>query len=368
METAPLNKTNPLTQKHKKTTYERWQTRRRITFGIVVGVLILAVAIRAYMPIWITDYVNKTLDNIPGYSGSISDVDLALLRGAYVIKDLKLDKDGGDIPVPFLAAKSIDLSLQWSALFRGEVVGDVTIYKPVINFAVGSGGSVQTGTSTDWTVPIKELMPLDINWIEIRDGTIAYQNFAEKEKVDLSIYNLDAKATNLRNIEDKNAALPSTVTARGNSVGKGKLALDGRMNILKPVPDMDVKGKIESINLPSLNDYARSFAAIDFETGTLNVYTDLMVKDGNVTGFVKPLATDISLIDLSKDSNPIGVVWESLVSVVMEVFENQSKDQFATQIPLKGNIKSPNTSFWATLGGVFRNAFVKAYSENFDKE
>lgn len=360
---------NPFPAAPTSTKVRHRHTIRKVLFGFFVLLLVALVAVRAYLPIYITDYVNKTLDNIPGYSGSISDVDLALYRGAYVIKDLKISKDGKDIPIPFVDIRRIDFSVEWRALFRGEIVGEATLDKPKLNFATGSSGTTsQTGVETDWTVPIKKLMPLDINFVEIRDGTITYQDFAAREKVDLSIYNLNAKATNLRNVEDKNSALPSTVTARGKSVGGGDLALDGRMNILKAVPDMEMKAKLEDVNLPALNDYARSAASIDFTTGNLNIYSDLNVKNGEVTGFVKPLATNISLLDLENDPNPIGVIWESVVSVVLEIFKNQPKDQFATQVELSGSIKSPDTNFWSTLRGIFRNAFIQAYSRNFQPE
>lgn len=344
-------------------------TGRKIAFALVLTLILGLIAARLYAPIWVKDYANRVLDDIPGYSGSVADIDLALYRGAYVIHGLKVYKDGGkDIPVPFLDFPRSDLSLQWGALFRGEVVGDVTLTGPKINFATGRSGSTQTGVTTDWTKPIEELMPLDINWVEIDDGTITYQDFSEREKVDLSIYNLYARATNLRNIEDKNAALPSTLTARGVSVGKGKLTLDGKMNILRRIPDFDMQGKIEHINLPALNDYARSAAAIDFEKGTLNIYSDLTVMNGKVSGFVKPLATDISLVNLEEDASPVGVIWESIVSVVLEIFENQPKDQFATQIPLEGDLSNPDTDFWVTLGGIFHNAFVKAYTNTIKEE
>jgi len=342
-------------------------TLRKVAIAFIALLLVGLIAGRIYLPIWVTDYVNKTLANIPGYTGSISDVDISLYRGAYTIYDLKLNRKVKDIPTPFLDFKKSDLSVEWRALLRGELVGEATLFQPTINFATGkSGATSQTGANTDWTVPIKELMPLDINFVEIRDGTIAYKDFSTKPEVDLSIYNLNARVTNLRNVEDKNAALPSDLHASGTSVGKGKLNIDGKMNILKRIPDMDIQAKLESVNLPSMNSYARAFAGIDFNSGNLNVYSDLNVKDGRVSGFVKPLATDIDLIDHTDDG--ISVLWESIVSVVMEIFTNQSKDQFATQVELEGNLDSPETDFWSTLRGILHNAFVKAYSNTIKQE
>ncbi len=348
--------------------------RKHIWRNAIIGtVLFIAIALlgaRIYLPIWLTDYVNKTLDNIPGYTGSISDVDVALIRGAYTIDDLKILKKEGNIPVPFVDIKKTDLSLQWGALFDGEVVGDVTLYQPTLNFATNkSGTTTQTGLDTDWTVPIKELMPLDINWVEIQGGKITYKNFNTRPNIDIYINNLNAKATNIRNTEDINARLPSSVTARGQSIGGGSLAIDGHMNIIKQIPDMDIDAKLEKVDLPALNNYAQAFASIDFNSGNFDLYTEVIVKDGQVTGYVKPLLRNIDLIDWSNpDPNPLNVLWESVVSIVLEIFSNQQKDQVATQIQLEGDINNPQTDFWSTLGGILHNAFVKAYSNTISEE
>lgn len=357
-------------QKHAHHHVRRKHIWRNSTIGIIAFIALALIAGRIYLPIWATDYVNKTLDNIPGYTGSISDVDIHLYRGAYTIDDLKILKKNGNIPVPFVDIKKTDFSLQWGALLKGEVVGDVTLTRPILNFATNkSGTTTQTGTDTDWTVPIKELMPLDINWVEIQNGKITYKNFNTRPNVDIFIDQLNAKATNIRNVDDKNVALPSDVTARGKSIGGGSLALDGKMNIIKQIPDMDMDAKLEGVSLPALNNYAQAFASIDFNSGNFDLYTELKVKDGQVSGYVKPLLRNIDLIDWKNpDPNPLNILWESAVSVVLEIFSNQEKDQVATQIALEGKIDSPETDFWSTINGILRNAFVKAYTNTIKQE
>lgn len=344
--------------------------KMKISGGVILFFMVALVAGRIYLPYWVTDYVNKTLDNIPGYTGSISDVDISLLRGAYSIDDLKILKKNGNIPVPYVDIKKTDLSIQWSALLKGEIVGEVILYAPTLNFATNrSGTTTQTGFETDWTVPIKELMPLDINFVEIHNGKVTYKNFNTIPNVDIYINDLEAKATNIRNIDDKNAKLPSSVTARGKSIGGGSLALDGHMNIIKQVPDMDIDAKLEKVNLPALNNYARAFASIDFNSGNFDLYTELKVNNGQVSGYVKPLLRNIDLIDWQNpDPNPFNILWESAVSVVLEIFSNQEKDQVATQIQLEGNIDNPQTDFWSTIGGILHNAFVKAYTNTIKQE
>jgi len=142
---------------------------------IILSIIAVLVALRLILPFAITKYVNKTLDNIPGYKGSIEDVDLNLYRGAYVIEKVELNKLEGEVPRPFVKIDSIDLSVEWEALFDGSIVGEVILRNPELNFVVGPGDSTQQdGTEADWTKPLQELMPLKINRFEITDGRVTY--------------------------------------------------------------------------------------------------------------------------------------------------------------------------------------------------
>jgi hypothetical protein len=115
------------------------------------------------LPYWVKDYVNKEINELKGYSGSIADIDINLWRGAYQIHDLRIFKTDADIPVPFVAIKTSDLSVQWSALFDGAIVAEIDLYDADLNFAVGkAGGEIQTGEGAAWTKFVDALSPLDI--------------------------------------------------------------------------------------------------------------------------------------------------------------------------------------------------------------
>ena len=66
--------------------------RLKKSHKIILAVVVALVAIRVALPFFIVKYVNRILDeNIVPYKGHIDDVDLALIRGAYRICDLKVD-------------------------------------------------------------------------------------------------------------------------------------------------------------------------------------------------------------------------------------------------------------------------------------
>jgi hypothetical protein len=82
---------------------------------------------------------------------------------------------------------------------------------------------------------------------------------------------------------------------------------------------------------------------------------------------VKPLAQNVKVVSWEKDKKkPLNLIWQAIVDVVAEFFENQKEDQFATKVPLQGNLKDIESGVWPTIWNVFRNAFVKAFERNTD--
>jgi uncharacterized protein involved in outer membrane biogenesis len=160
----------------------RWQIQ--ILLIVAVGLIALRIA----LPSLVKWYVNKTIDEMPEYSGQIGDVDMKLWRGAYQIQDIEIFKTSGDVPVPFFASQNVEFSVQWKALFDGSLVGEIEFFDPVINFVQGpTDGTSQVGVDKPWLEVVKKLFPLDINRFEVHNGTVHYRDFYSEPKVDLKL-------------------------------------------------------------------------------------------------------------------------------------------------------------------------------------
>lgn len=348
----------------------RWRGNTKLK--VILVIVVLLVAARLSLPYFVTRYVNKVLSELEGYRGQIHDVDIHLIRGAYQIDSLKIFKINGNEEIPFIDIPLMDLSVEWNALFKGSVVGEITFQKPELNFISGKkkgeeGSSEQTGDDVDWTEPIKKLMPLQINKLTIEDGKVTFNDFTTKPKVDLSLSEVYLIAENLNNAKKQNDLLPSKIFMRATSIGGGRLEMNMRANVLKEVPDLDMDMKFEGVNLPALNDFFEAYAEVDIEKGDFNLYSEVAVKDGAINGYVKPLLNNLKVVDWKKDKEkPAQLIWESIVGVVVEVFENQPKNQFATRVPLRGHVSEVKAPFWPLLWNIFRNAFVEAFARNTD--
>ena len=159
--------------------------KRRYSWPLwtLVGVVVLLVALHFALPYLVRDYLNDKLADMGDYRGQITDVDLALWRGAYKINGLKIVKVDGKVPVPFVDAPLIDLSVSWHSLWYDHaVVAQVQFLNPEINFVDGGPNkqNSQTGQGTDWREQLGKLLPITLDEVQINDGRINFRNFNSK--------------------------------------------------------------------------------------------------------------------------------------------------------------------------------------------
>jgi len=330
-----------------------------LTVGIIIVVLI---GIRIALPYIIKDYVNRQLNNIPDYRGSIEDIDLHIYKGAYVIEGIKLLKTTGKIPVPFFSADKIDLSVEWSALFDGSLVGEIVFTNPKLNFVTGpTEAESQESVDTTWQETVKSLFPLKINRFEIINGEVHYRDFHSYPQVDVYMENIHALATNLTNSEDLSGDLTATIDATGNVMKSGNFKVHTRINPYTIQPTFDLDFSLRNIQLVKLNNFLKAYASFDVQGGTFSLDGEFAAADGKFEGYAKPVLKDMKVFSLEEEhKNVFEFLWEAVVGLVSEIFENQPKEQVATRIPFSGTFKDPGANIWATLFMLIRNAFIEA--------
>ena len=55
----------------------------------------------------------------------------------------------------------------------------------------------------------------------------------------------------------------------------GTMNFSANMNLLKEVPDFDYNLRFTDLQLVKLNDLAREYANVDFDRGTVSVYSEM---------------------------------------------------------------------------------------------
>jgi uncharacterized protein involved in outer membrane biogenesis len=342
-----------------------------LTF-IVIAIIVLAViVVRLALPGIVKNYVNKKLNGLPGYVGHVDDIDIHLLRGAYVIKGLLLKKKTDPAKYPFLQIQRADLSLEWGAIFKGRLVGQVALDHPVVNILATEEISKEPSKES-WTKTVKALMPMTINKLQVTGGRFAYLDLNKQPHTDLHIDYLQLTAINLANVQKAADPLPSQVNLTGTSIGNGRLKLDAKVNVLKNIPDFDAGMQLTNANLLAFNGFFEANAKMDVERGSIDIFSKLKLKDGEMDGYIKPFIKDLKVLDVKKDIKKKGgvlrVVKKAVVGLFAKAVTNPKTKKIATLIPIKGNVKDPKTSGWTTFVGVLKNAFVHAFHESLGNE
>lgn len=343
---------------------------KRKRYIIPLMLLIILISIRIYLPYYVKNYINKVLAEIPGYYGQVEDVDLALYRGAYKIEGMYLSKGTAETQVPFLKFPSNDISIEWKPLFKGKVVAGLIMNNPEVIYILEDQAKEpvegEEADIDDWTKALTDIIPLEINNFEVYGGRFAFVQLESDPNIDLQISNITLQAKNLRNVVEKERILPSPIYATGTSIGGGDVTLDGNLNIIKEIPDLNINFAIENADATALNPFTRHYAGIDFEKGTLGVYSEVAIADGYMKGYIKPLLKDSKLI--GKDDGFLGVLWEGLVGFFKFLFKNQGTDTLATKVPLEGDLTDVKAGVWPTVFNIFENAWIKAFKGETDDD
>jgi hypothetical protein len=347
---------------------------RHITIAFAVLVLI-AIVIRAFLPSMIIRYVNRALDQSPLYDGTIDDVDLHIYRGAYTIRNVRLIKTTGNVPVPLFSCSQIDLAISWNGLRHGKVVGRVLITSPQVNFVDGPSETTgnktdqgdsgdQTGAGGPWLQILSDLFPFDIDRVVVTDGSVHFRSYPAGDKpVDVYLSQLEATVDNLTNIQDDITPLITTVKASGMAMDSAKFEYQMKLDPFSYKPTFHMMTRLMNLDVTKLNDLTRTYGSFDFSQGWFDLVVELDSKEGLLRGYVKPLFRNLKIFttDDIEEDHVFQVFWEALVGGAQQLLKNQNRDQFGTLIPFSGEVDGPKPSILDTIGNVLRNGFIRAY-------
>jgi hypothetical protein len=339
-----------------------WPRRVLVTIVVVVAVLVAA---RIALPHVVKRQVNQRLQSIPGYTGQVEDVGIALWRGAYSLEGVEIFRVTGEVREPFVRARDIDFSVAWRELFRGKIVSDIHIDGGEVTFVAGpTEEESQKDVDRRWQEVIKDLFPLEITHFEMTNGMVRYQDTKREPKVDLFVKNLNVVATGLKNRPSETGEeFPALITASGDSLGGGKLSLQIKAEPLAEQPHFHLSAKVDGVNLPDLNESLKAYANVDVGRGTFQMAAEMAGKDGGFQGYVKPFFEDLDFNNLEdRKKGVFSRLWENVVQGLAWLVKNKPRDQVATRIPFQGRFGDPQVGLWATISNLFRHGFVRAFN------
>jgi Domain of Unknown Function (DUF748) len=208
---------------------------------------------------------------------------------------------------------------------------------------------------------------LQVRQAEIADGTFLYRDQAVDSPYHIYITSLRMRASDLSN---QSAEGISTFRVDGEFMGSGRTALEGNFRPQQQGPDFDINLAVENTRLESLNDLLRHYGRFDVQSGLASVYSQVTVRRGEVTGYVKPLFTNLQVYSRAKDKGKsiVHQTYELAVGGAAKLLRSHSTKAVATNVNLSGKLDNPNVSTLQAVLELVRNAFLNAIVPGFDRQ
>ncbi|MEP1553654.1 MAG: hypothetical protein ABJJ91_13285, partial [Paraglaciecola sp.] len=168
---------------------------------VVVLFVLLLVAFRIALASIMVWYVNKTIDETPGISGSVKEVDVALIQGAYQLNQVNLYQEGDNQQQPLLLAPQIELSILWSGLFEGQIVTEIVMIEPKVSLFDQPKDDIIESDSVlnekTWLGLATDLTPLAIDKLTVVRGAFVMDAKDQLQLASFSVAEVELVATNI---------------------------------------------------------------------------------------------------------------------------------------------------------------------------
>lgn len=207
---------------------------------------------------------------------------------------------------------------------------------------------------------------LRVDKVDVLKSTFSLRNEAAGTPYRLFLADAEIRLANLSNQRGEGTA---TGTVKGKFMGSGDTNIQLTFLPVGKQSDLDLKARIDGTDLTAMNDLLRSYGGFDVGGGQFSFYSEVNIRQGNVKGYIKPFFKDIEISDppTEVEKGFKQKVKEVVLSGVSRILKNRPHHEIATTVTISGTLDSPQYSTWEAVGGLLKNAFIRALLPGFEK-
>ncbi|MBI1922012.1 MAG: DUF748 domain-containing protein [Geobacter sp.] len=210
-------------------------------------------------------------------------------------------------------------------------------------------------------------MRLRIDELKLKKSTFGMVNMNARHPYRVFLADTDLTVAN---ISSKYSQGPVRLDMRGKFMGSGATSLDARFRPDKAGPDFDLRVRIDNTRMTDMNDLLRTYGDFDVAGGRFSLYSDMRVRKGRISGYVKPFFREMDVYDRRQDRKKkfFHQMYEMMVGGAAGILESWQWDSVATRADVSGSLATPRVSTWQVVVRLVQNAFFKAILPGFERE
>jgi len=331
------------------------------------GAVAVALFGRRVLQALATTYITRKLSESPNLEGSLGDIELNLVKGLAVLRDISVAKLSEGRRVVEGRCREISVEMSLRQLLRGTLVGRVRLRDPHIQFFSDLAsdphdhGKPPADVLLALSRETQRFMPFHLRSLEVTEGSIEYISQSTSPPFRLTVDGVHLSATNVTNIPAPDDAAPSAhIFAEGRTTGNGRFWLRLNLPSLVHALTFELQAGVTRMNLVDWNDFLRAVAKFDVKRGICSIYSAFRVEGGRYQGYVQPHLQDLDVFAWQKEHGKgfLQICRQTVIAFLASLFKNKPRDELALNIPISGTFDDADVDTWSAVGSLLRNAFV----------
>jgi hypothetical protein len=339
--------------------------KNKILIGLGVFVVVL-VAARLALPSR-QGLREPQLAALEAYHGHVGDIDIHLWRGAYSIDDIVIVKNGASRPCRS-SARTRRSSVEWHSLLRGHRGREAAFDSPELNLVQAENEQdSQLGQGEDWHARLEELFPFRFNTVQVSNGTVRFLAPGIQTRDAITARHVNGSVTNLTNVIETGKETFADFRINGRSARRRPAVVAGSVDAFAKQPTFDVNMEVKKVQLPQVNPWCASTSRP----------TPRPASSSCTWNWPRPTAGSrlcespscrTSTSTVPERPKRIRIKRCGRVSWISRrtCSRTRTLSQVAARIPFTGTLEDPETSLFATIASVLRNAFVSAFARSLE--
>lgn len=326
----------------------------------ILVILALLLGLRAALPVYIGHRVNRPAPDSARYQWHVEDVDIHLLTRSYTLEGLTLRKEG--VPEPVFTAEKVRAVYRFHDLFKEPATVDLEAIQPTLNLRLGASQRAPSAHPPDWGKILRKLTLRRVSGFAIRDGEIRFLDPGPSPDVRLHARHVDIRARSLyRGGEDSTRR--AGLEAEGLFMGSGRFTLNTRLDPEASRPAFELDFSIRNLDLKTINPALTAYAAMEVESGRLDLETHATASGGAYRGRIRSSLRDFRMAESpKKHPGLLKAVARKVTGVLGEVLEkktdlNEARGKPPPKADFSGTFPEEVVDAWSMSEFMLKEAF-----------
>lgn len=317
---------------------------------------------RAALPWVVLHRAQSALSRIDGFAGTVAEVDLSVLKGIVVYRDVRLEKEGAAGAGPFFHASEVRVDLDWTDLLRGPLTARMSIVQPALNAVrAASGQASQTSLSGSFIRRFAELSPAPVDRLEVRDGAATYRDLSGAVPLDLALRRVELVGVGLAGGAGAPDGLGAVLSGSAEAFAAGRLRFHARADPDADPPAFELEADARDVKFSESFELLRGLTGFEAPGGSFELALSASARDGELRGKTEPLFQNLYLSSWSgRTTGPLRAYREAVAAAGGQVLETAGKERIAARVPLRGTLEA-GRGLWLELAWALREGFIQAF-------